>query len=468
MKITQTGASNAPPPTRGGATEQRAGSSFDQLLALHDQARTAAAEGPKSKSERHDRGVRAHGDPQRAHDARDVRRTAADERKAPATDAKAERTPDAPTAPEAADEAPVAEAPVSVAQAAPVPVAAEPVVATVPTAAPAAAPATAEGEGEGEGEGHAQQQAVPVLPVAVAAEGEDAPVAAVPALSAAPAAEVAEQAPTGLPAAAAAVATDARETTSTTAPAATAQPAAGRAPVAADAPAAEQAPAPAEGEQPASGTTAAPAPTGRASAAPVATDRAREVAAPNAAVHDTAPISPVEAAPAPATSPAAALRGPQAAPGLQLAATVERLRDLVQVASRNGAAHARLQLHPAEFGGIEVRLRSAANGVTAKITADRPEAVQALQQAAVELRQSLQERGLTVLDVEVSLASAEGSGAHDAAAQAGGSQSGLDSDSTSDDRRGMDAAPDINDLDDPELGAAPRGDAGAVLVDVLA
>lgn len=449
MKITETGASNAPPPKRGGATEQRAGSSFDQLLALHDPARTAAAEGPKTKSERHDRGVRAHGDSQRAHDARRGAPGEAETGRAPVTDETPAEA--APVAERAASEPETAAIAPTVA-----PVAAESAAApVVPVLAPAAPRAEVVATTTA-AEADAPPPTVPALPAAVA-EDAGLPLPAAPA-------EGSEQAPATSPAVA--PATDAPKAAA--ASDVPAQPAVQRSPIAAGTQASsEQAATPAEGEQAETPTTAAPVRTAHDTAAPPANDRARAVAAPPAAVHDTAPVAAVEGAPAAASSPAAALRGPQHAGGLQLAATVERLRDLVQVAARNGVAHARLQLHPAEFGGIDVRLRASAQGLTAKITADRPEAVQALQQAAAELRQSLQDRGLTVLDVEVSLASAGGSSAHDAAAQAGGSDNGLDSQTTSD-RRGMDAAPDTTDLDEPELGAAPRGDAGAVLVDVLA
>jgi flagellar hook-length control protein FliK len=87
-----------------------------------------------------------------------------------------------------------------------------------------------------------------------------------------------------------------------------------------------------------------------------------------------------------------------------MAETVESLRDLVHVASARGAAHARLQLHPAELGGIEVRLKLTAEGLTAAISADRPEAAQALQQAGAELRRALEDRGVTVVSLEVTVA----------------------------------------------------------------
>jgi flagellar hook-length control protein FliK len=201
--------------------------------------------------------------------------------------------------------------------------------------------------------------------------------------------------------------------------------------------------------------------------APAATDRPASAApAPDAA----APVAQAESMATPqATSPAAPVRAEHVQGGLQLAQTVERLREMVQIATRNGAAHARLQLHPVELGAVEVRLKASTDGVTAKIIADRPEAVEALQQAGADLRRSLEDRGVTVLDVEISLSASAGDdpGAHNAAHA--GSQNGLTSETTTN-RRGRDAASEPTSETDElsESTRAPRADSGAVLVDVLA
>ena len=80
----------------------------------------------------------------------------------------------------------------------------------------------------------------------------------------------------------------------------------------------------------------------------------------------------------------------------------------MHVAPSRGAAHARLQLHPAELGGIDVQLQVTAEGLTATITAERPEAVPALQQAGAELRRALEDRGIDRRSLDVELAPGAG------------------------------------------------------------
>jgi flagellar hook-length control protein FliK len=145
-----------------------------------------------------------------------------------------------------------------------------------------------------------------------------------------------------------------------------------------------------------------------------------------------------------------------------MAETALQLRDLAHVAASRGAAHARLQLHPAELGGIEVRLRVTANGLTAAITADRPDAVQALQQAGGELRRALEQRGLTVLSVDVALAGATGGHTAGHNAQAGGDRS--TGGRTNDRIDGQEAVADAMEADP----TAPRSVPAGALVDVLA
>jgi flagellar hook-length control protein FliK len=71
------------------------------------------------------------------------------------------------------------------------------------------------------------------------------------------------------------------------------------------------------------------------------------------------------------------------------------------VAARRGFTHARLQLHPAELGTVEVHLRHSAQGLTARVVAEAPDAVAALQQAAPELRRALEAQGVTILGLDI-------------------------------------------------------------------
>ncbi len=135
----------------------------------------------------------------------------------------------------------------------------------------------------------------------------------------------------------------------------------------------------------------------------------------------------------------------------------------MQLAAARGAAHARIQLRPAELGGLMIRMKATSEGMTASITAERPEAAAALDRAAADLKRSLEDRGVTLISLDVSVSADAGGGAaadrrEDAAqraASAGRSSAG-----------GMD---DPTDSTDDDLTAAPavRLPAGA-LVDVHA
>ncbi len=120
-----------------------------------------------------------------------------------------------------------------------------------------------------------------------------------------------------------------------------------------------------------------------------------------------APQATAQAVPAPAPAPPAAPAAAPAAPppGLHGAVTLERAARATEaalgVAARRGFTQARLQLHPAELGTVEVHLRHSAHGLTARVVAEAPEAVGALQQAAGELRRALEAQGVTVLDLDV-------------------------------------------------------------------
>jgi flagellar hook-length control protein FliK len=83
---------------------------------------------------------------------------------------------------------------------------------------------------------------------------------------------------------------------------------------------------------------------------------------------------------------------------------VERVRDLVQIATARGTARAKLQLHPAELGKVDVDLRSTRDGLVATISAADSGALEALQQAGAELRRSLEDRGVTLARLELQLA----------------------------------------------------------------
>jgi hypothetical protein len=269
------------------------------------------------------------------------------------------------------------------------PVATEPAAATLPAFAPAL-PAVA-----------APQTAVPATTEPVAAPAE--PISAVPAPAApAPALPLL----TGLTPASA-VPADAVALT---------EPAVATPPQTPAATPAATADVPAEGAVPApstpspfaqSGSDQQPQEQPAAPAAPAAA-QAKPAEAPAPAPAATSPIS----APAAPAAPMA-----QAPAGLERAVPLYRAVDttamLLHVAAERGVTHARLNLKPVELGGIEVRLQSTPQGVSAQLVADSPEAARMLVQASEDLRRQLSERDVTLLSLDVSTSSEQ---RHEAAA----------------------------------------------------
>jgi flagellar hook-length control protein FliK len=82
---------------------------------------------------------------------------------------------------------------------------------------------------------------------------------------------------------------------------------------------------------------------------------------------------------------------------------VEGLRDLMELATSRGASHARLVLHPAEFGGVEIRLRQSSQGLQATVTAEHPDALASLERGGADLKRQLEARGVTVASLEFGL-----------------------------------------------------------------
>jgi Meckel syndrome type 1 protein len=105
---------------------------------------------------------------------------------------------------------------------------------------------------------------------------------------------------------------------------------------------------------------------------------------------------------------------------------------VLRLASARGVTHARIALRPAELGTVDVHIRSTAEGLFARVVAHTAEAVQTLQSAANDLRRSLEEQGLTLLNLDIGgagerlagragsdageLAGGQGEGSHDSVA----------------------------------------------------
>jgi flagellar hook-length control protein FliK len=135
-------------------------------------------------------------------------------------------------------------------------------------------------------------------------------------------------------------------------------------------------------------------------------DTDRVAQAPRSARPAAAPQQPATvAAPPVEAQPSRAGERAQAAPVVRHAVAlhelVEAARTVIRVAARDGQAQARITLHPAELGSVEIRLRYHATGVSADVLADSAQAAQALGQALPDLRRALEAQGMGVLWLDV-------------------------------------------------------------------
>jgi len=103
----------------------------------------------------------------------------------------------------------------------------------------------------------------------------------------------------------------------------------------------------------------------------------------------------------PAAAPADVRGGFAPATPVPLARAAEAVEHVLQLASQRGVTHARIALHPQELGSIDVHLRSTSEGIVARVVAHAPEAAQQLQQAAADLRKSLEQQGLNLLNLDI-------------------------------------------------------------------
>ncbi|MDO9354502.1 MAG: flagellar hook-length control protein FliK, partial [Solirubrobacteraceae bacterium] len=90
---------------------------------------------------------------------------------------------------------------------------------------------------------------------------------------------------------------------------------------------------------------------------------------------------------------------------------------LVHLSRSSGTSHARIALAPEQLGGIQVTLIFGADGVTARLIADRPEAAAALTRAGQDLKDSLQQQGIDLAGLETGFAGDGSNGASRQAAQ---------------------------------------------------
>jgi flagellar hook-length control protein FliK len=131
----------------------------------------------------------------------------------------------------------------------------------------------------------------------------------------------------------------------------------------------------------------------------------------------------------PLTAVPTAAGSPQLTKGSVLQ-TAERVQELVRIATtRNGQARATLQLKPEALGQVDVHLRTTREGLVATIAAHDQAGLDALQQAGGELRRLLEDRGVQLqsLDLQLSAGGDSGFGARRDASDAESSRSGVSS-----------------------------------------
>jgi flagellar hook-length control protein FliK len=105
---------------------------------------------------------------------------------------------------------------------------------------------------------------------------------------------------------------------------------------------------------------------------------------------------------APAAQPVAQPAAAQPQPPAHLADAPEVAAAVIRVAAQNRASEARIELTPPELGHIQIHLRYTEDGVSATLTADHADTVQALGQAATDLRRTLESQGITVQTLDIS------------------------------------------------------------------
>ncbi|HET6508864.1 MAG TPA: flagellar hook-length control protein FliK [Baekduia sp.] len=91
--------------------------------------------------------------------------------------------------------------------------------------------------------------------------------------------------------------------------------------------------------------------------------------------------------------------------------TAERVQELVRIAAtRSGQARATLQLKPEALGQVDVHLRTTRDGLVATIAAHDQAGLDALQQAGNELRRLLEDRGVQLQSLDLQLGAGQDGG----------------------------------------------------------
>jgi flagellar hook-length control protein FliK len=125
--------------------------------------------------------------------------------------------------------------------------------------------------------------------------------------------------------------------------------------------------------------------------------------APQQAPQPAAP--PLAAAPQATVAQAAPAAEPENVAGMRLHQAVETVYAVIRMSQSSGITQARVQLHPAELGQVDIHLRQTPDGIVAKVVADASQAANVLRHAGDELRRALQAQGLNLTHFDVGTAS---------------------------------------------------------------
>jgi flagellar hook-length control protein FliK len=218
---------------------------------------------------------------------------------------------------------------------------------------------------------------------------------------------------------------------------------------------------------PASSATPAPA-----TVAGAASGRAQSGAAGQQSGQAATSAAPATPTIAPATPATPSVNAQASAPaetaaagrGVGLEHAVETVRLALRHGAERGVTHARISLTPRELGSIEVHLRQTADGLVARVVAEHGAAAQQLQQAGAELRRSLEQQGVNVLQLDIGASgdeTARRGAAFDAAGAFGSDRRGRGRDDSAD---ALDGAADGDAAHSTTTLQLPNG----ALVDVLA
>jgi flagellar hook-length control protein FliK len=133
-----------------------------------------------------------------------------------------------------------------------------------------------------------------------------------------------------------------------------------------------------------------------------------------AAAQPQAATPPTVAVAQPAATPFTAVPTAAGAPQLtkgSVVQTAERVQELVRIATtRAGNARATLQLRPEALGQVDVQLRTTKDGLVATIAAHDQASLDALQNAANELKRTLEDRGVQLHSLDLQLGAGADSG----------------------------------------------------------